>query len=132
VNRFSVDSVPIRVFKNNEAAGIPYPKSQPMRILCSLWNGDQWATEGGRKKIDWTKAPFTATYEGFGLDACVADSANPDPPCSSPTADSWWNRPEFQTLNQDQLGKLKWVRQTRVTHSYCKHPNAPPECALNP
>jgi hypothetical protein len=27
-----------------------------------------------KKETDWTEAPLTTTYEGFGLDACIADS----------------------------------------------------------
>ncbi|XP_020549900.1 xyloglucan endotransglucosylase/hydrolase protein 24-like [Sesamum indicum] len=35
---FLVDNIPIRVFRNNEAIGIPFPKSQAMKVHCSLWN----------------------------------------------------------------------------------------------
>ena len=66
LSRFWVDSIPIRVFKKNgEAAGIPYPSTRPMRIFSTLWNGDNWATDGGRVKVDWGKAPFVATYQSF-------------------------------------------------------------------
>ncbi|GJV17587.1 xyloglucan endotransglucosylase/hydrolase protein 22-like protein [Tanacetum coccineum] len=39
-----VDGTPIRVFKNMESNGVPYPKDMPMRVYLSLWDGDQWAT----------------------------------------------------------------------------------------
>ncbi|PHU07636.1 putative xyloglucan endotransglucosylase/hydrolase protein 25 [Capsicum chinense] len=32
----------------------------PHRIV--LWNADEWATQGGRVKTDWSLAPFTAYY----------------------------------------------------------------------
>ncbi|KAF3682922.1 Xyloglucan endotransglucosylase/hydrolase 2 [Capsicum annuum] len=32
----------------------------PHRI--ALWNADEWATQGGRVKTDWSLAPFTAYY----------------------------------------------------------------------
>ncbi|KAF2295664.1 hypothetical protein GH714_033505 [Hevea brasiliensis] len=53
---FYVDDVPIRVYKNNEAKGIPYPKLQSMGVYSTLWEADDWATRGGLEKIDWSKA----------------------------------------------------------------------------
>nr|XP_017245787.1 PREDICTED: xyloglucan endotransglucosylase/hydrolase protein 24-like [Daucus carota subsp. sativus] len=38
-----------------ESIGVPFPKSQHMRVYASLWNADDWATQGGRVKTDWTK-----------------------------------------------------------------------------
>ncbi|KAL4555953.1 hypothetical protein LXL04_038587 [Taraxacum kok-saghyz] len=64
---FLIDNIPVRVFHNNDAAGVPFPKSQPMRVYASLWNADDWATQGGRVKTDWTKAPFTASYRKFNV-----------------------------------------------------------------
>ncbi|KAK3031195.1 hypothetical protein RJ639_035352 [Escallonia herrerae] len=32
-----------------------------MRVYSSLWNADDWATQGEQVKTDWTKAPFTAS-----------------------------------------------------------------------
>ncbi|KAL8205788.1 hypothetical protein R6Q57_009339 [Mikania cordata] len=63
---FLIDNIPIRVF---EASGVPFPNSQPMRVYASLWNADDWATQGGRVKTDWTKAPFTASYRKFNANA---------------------------------------------------------------
>ncbi|KAH9320665.1 hypothetical protein KI387_015304, partial [Taxus chinensis] len=64
---FSVDGSPVRVFKNNEELGVPYPKKQPMRIYSSLWNAEDWATRGGLVKTDWTKAPFLASFRNFNF-----------------------------------------------------------------
>nr|XP_017245940.1 PREDICTED: LOW QUALITY PROTEIN: xyloglucan endotransglucosylase/hydrolase protein 15-like [Daucus carota subsp. sativus] len=68
---FLVDNNPIRVFNNQESIGVPFPKSQHMRVYASLWNADDWATDqGGRVKTDWTKAPFTAYYRNFNIKGC--------------------------------------------------------------
>ncbi|KAG5231901.1 brassinosteroid-regulated family protein [Salix suchowensis] len=84
---FLVDNIPIRVFKNAESIGVPFPKSQPMRIYSSLWNADDWATRGGLVKTDWTKAPFTAYYRNFRASACTwsygASSCGPSLPALS-------------------------------------------------
>ncbi|CAN1142670.1 Xyloglucan endotransglucosylase/hydrolase 2 [Linum perenne] len=62
---FMVDNIPIKVFKNAESLGVPFLKSQPMRIYSSLWNADDWATRDGLVKTDWSRAPFTAYYRNF-------------------------------------------------------------------
>ena len=47
-----MDDFPIRVYKNNEARGIPYPKMQAMGVYSTLWEADNWATGGGLEKIE--------------------------------------------------------------------------------
>lgn len=130
---FWIDSIPIRAFKNNEeAVGVPYPNSRPMRIIASLWNGEDWATDGGKVKTDWSQAPFVASYQSFEVHACSV-SLNSSPPC----ANNWWDQPEFQSLNEQQLSKLYWVRKNYLIYDYChdrsgRFPVTPAECALNP
>ncbi|KAG5560845.1 hypothetical protein RHGRI_004004 [Rhododendron griersonianum] len=66
---FYVDGIPIRQFNNLESRGVPYPKDQQMQIQCSLWEASDWATRGGHIKIDWSLAPFTASYRNFNVRA---------------------------------------------------------------
>ncbi|MQL91759.1 hypothetical protein Taro_024378 [Colocasia esculenta] len=94
---FSVDGIPIRDFRNNEARGVPFPKNQPMRIYSSLWNADDCASWGGLVKTDWSKAPFVAAYRNFNADACVAsrgtssNCASYKSPASGSRSSAWWN-----------------------------------------
>ncbi|KAK9106654.1 hypothetical protein Syun_022665 [Stephania yunnanensis] len=125
---FSVDGTPIRVFRNAEGLGVPYPKSQAMRLYSSLWCADDWATRGGLVKTDWTHAPFTASYRAYRADACVYTNGRSS--CSSSKA-TWWN----QALDSNALKKLKWVQQNYMIYNYCndakRFPGGfPPECAL--
>jgi beta-glucanase (GH16 family) len=130
---FWVDSIPIRAFKNNEeTAGVPYPNRRPMRIISTLWNGEDWATDGGRVKTDWSQAPFVASYQSFEIDACSVSSNS-----SLPCANNWWDQSEFQSLNQHQLRRLQWVRKNHMTYDYCHDRSGrfsvtPAECAFNP
>ncbi|KAK9115882.1 hypothetical protein Sjap_014829 [Stephania japonica] len=119
---------PFRVFRNSEGLGVPYPKSQPMRLYSSLWCADDWATRGGLVKTDWTHAPFTASYRAFKADACVYTNGRSS--CSSSKA-TWWN----QALDSNAVKKLKWVQQNYMIYNYCsdgkRFPGGfPPECAL--
>lgn len=70
LSRFYVDTTPIRVYKNNEDLGVPYPNSQGVGIYASLWDGSEWATDGGKVGLDWNAAPFVASFQGFGVDSC--------------------------------------------------------------
>lgn len=131
---FSVDGIPIRVFKNFESMGVPFPNTQPMRIYSSLWNADDWATQGGRIKTDWTKAPFTAAYRKFRARACVwyfgASSCTASKSPSS-LSNEWMNHELDSTSHE----KLRWVQKYYMIYNYCTDLNRfpqglPPECKL--
>ncbi|KAK4257660.1 hypothetical protein QN277_007221 [Acacia crassicarpa] len=113
---FSVDNTPIRVFKNLESFGVPFPKKQPMRIYSSLWNADDWATRGGLVKTDWSKAPFTASYRNFNAkNACVWSNGKSS--CSSnPTSSSSWLSQELDLTSQK---RLRWVQKNYMIYNYC-------------
>ncbi|XP_010677922.2 probable xyloglucan endotransglucosylase/hydrolase protein 23 [Beta vulgaris subsp. vulgaris] len=132
---FSVDGIPIREFNNMESQGVSFPKNQPMRIYSSLWNADDWATQGGRVKTDWTHAPFTASYRNFNANACVWASGSSS--CgSSPSADSgsdWLN----QELDSASLERMRWVQTNYMVYNYCadiqRFPQGlPTECTSTP
>ncbi|XP_021758129.1 probable xyloglucan endotransglucosylase/hydrolase protein 23 [Chenopodium quinoa] len=114
---FSVDGIPIREHKNMESQGIPFPKNQPMRIYSSLWNADDWATQGGRVKTDWTQAPFTASYRKFNADACVwASGSSSCGSGSSPSSSSDWLTEELDSASME---RMKWVQKNYMVYNYC-------------
>ncbi|CAN1258916.1 Xyloglucan endotransglucosylase/hydrolase 2, partial [Linum perenne] len=98
---FMVDNIPIRVFKNAESLGVPFPKSQPMRIYSSLWNADDWATRGGLVKTDWSRAPFTAYYRNFQPNSVAGGD---------------W---ESNELNAYGRRRLRWVQRYFMVYNYC-------------
>ncbi|KAM7503109.1 hypothetical protein LguiB_002013 [Lonicera macranthoides] len=128
---FLVDNIPIRVFHNSEAIGIPFPKNQPMRVYASLWNADDWATQGGRVKADWTKAPFVASYRNFKISSCAVSAGSS---CGSKSTDSA-NTEAWQTQELDGAGRnrLRWVQAKYMIYNYCSDvkrfsQGVPPEC----
>lgn len=102
---FLVDNTPIRVFKNAESVGVPFPKNQPMRIYSSLWNADDWATRGGLVKTDWSSAPFTAYYRNFYVQ----------------TGNSRFSNGAWQNQELDAYGRrrLRWVQKNFMIYNYC-------------
>lgn len=120
--RFSVDGTPIREFKNRESAGVAFPKNQPMRIYSSLWNADDWATQGGRVKADWSKAPFTASYRNFNANACVivkgrssCSTRSGSTTTTTTTSNSWLT----QELDNASQSRMKWVQKNYMIYNYC-------------
>lgn len=136
---FMVDNIPIRDFKNHESMGVPFPKSQPMRLYSSLWDAEEWATRGGIVKTDWSKAPFTAYYRNFNADACVWNSSSGASSCSwtGPMAailssqNTWFN----QELDGISYRRMRWVQRKYMIYNYCsdmkRFPTGRPrECRL--
>jgi xyloglucan:xyloglucosyl transferase len=132
--RFFVDDTPIRVFRNNEAIGVPYLNSQPMPILAAVWDGSTWATQGGKYPIDWAYQPFVASYQGFGVDGCLVVN-NDISYCAAGPVDAWWNAQHYQYLTPEQITTLKSVQSNYVYYDYCndkvRYPIVPPECVKN-
>ncbi|XVF28986.1 hypothetical protein REPUB_Repub15cG0080600 [Reevesia pubescens] len=113
---FLVDNTPIRVFKNAESVGVPFPKNQPMRIYSSLWNADDWATRGGLVKTDWTKAPFTAYYRNFKANACTWSGSASSCASTSSISDGVW---ETNGLDAPGRRRLRWVQKYFMIYNYC-------------
>ncbi|XP_052621880.1 xyloglucan endotransglucosylase protein 1-like [Lactuca sativa] len=111
---FLIDNIPVRVFNNNDAAGVPFPKSQPMRVYASLWNADDWATQGGRVKTDWTNAPFTALYRKFNANAKKVGPNSVS--TSSINDDQSWST---QGLDAAGRNRIRWVQTKHMIYNYC-------------
>ncbi|XP_021749186.1 probable xyloglucan endotransglucosylase/hydrolase protein 16 [Chenopodium quinoa] len=142
---FLVDETPIRIFRNHEKHGVAFPKNQPMTIHSSLWNADDWATQGGLVKTDWSKAPFTAYYRNFNIDACVVGSSssscafepeasiNSERPANGGTTRASWRSHD---LDANGRKRMRWVHKHFKVYDYCsdskRFPQGyPTECKHN-
>lgn len=110
-DRFFVDGVPIRVFKNNKQIGVNYPVL-PMYVAASLWNMTQWVGP-----VDWSKGPFVASYHGFDINGWLFSKFNLAN-CYSQTYE--WNRQGNWQLNAEQLKAYKDIRKRYMTYDYCQ------------
>ncbi|CAD6262415.1 unnamed protein product [Miscanthus lutarioriparius] len=124
-----VDGKAIRAFKNYEQYGVPFPTWQQQRLYGSLWDADEWATQGGRIKTDWSEAPFVAYYRNYTFTWC-----QPSPGvswCGAEPKDST----RFD-LDQKTLGELWWASQQYRIYDYCSdhkrfnESDFPKECSL--
>ncbi|KAL2480953.1 putative xyloglucan endotransglucosylase/hydrolase protein 25 [Abeliophyllum distichum] len=115
---FYVDGIPIREFKNLERRGVPFPKDQPMRIYSSLWDAEEWATQGGRVKTNWTLAPFTAGYTNFSAQACIWSYRTKSSACNSNDFKSKrWLKTGLDSRSRAQMKRLQ---KKHMVYDYCK------------
>ncbi|CAL5011318.1 unnamed protein product [Urochloa decumbens] len=108
---FLIDDTPIRAYKNDQARGVPFPTWQSMRVAGSLWDAEEWATQGGRVKTDWSQVPFYAYYRNFRVTPCV-----PSPGvawCGDEAPESAWFD---QRLDAAALQK---VQAENMIYDYC-------------
>nr|ADE44161.1 xyloglucan endotransglycosylase/hydrolase [Corchorus trilocularis] len=124
---FLGEDTPIRVYKNKEAKGVPYPKSQPMGGYSTLWETDDWATRGGLEKNDWSKTPFLAYYKDFEIEGWAV----PGPNNCAPNPRNWGEGTAYQGLKPLENKKNRGVRMNQMIYDYCtdksRDPVPPPE-----
>ncbi|GJN00200.1 hypothetical protein PR202_ga17614 [Eleusine coracana subsp. coracana] len=132
-----VDDTPIRVLRNltGVVPGYEFPAKQTMLVRASIWDGSDWATNGGQAKVDWSKAPFTAGYQGFDVDACATDgdSGSGATPCDSPAL--WWNGDEYRNVTDAQREAYEGAKKY-MYYNYCMdtvrfNNHMPPECSYD-
>ncbi|KAF0901138.1 hypothetical protein E2562_038160 [Oryza meyeriana var. granulata] len=106
-----VDGVPIRDYRNEAARGAAFPTWQKMRVHGSLWNADDWATQGGSVKTDWSAAPFYAYYRRLRVT-----------PCAPSPGVAWCGDepPESPRFKQEMdAAALRKAREEHLLYDYC-------------
>lgn len=131
--RFYVDSIPIRVYANK--TGVPYPSTGHMYVDSTLYDGSNWATNGGLTKVNWTYSPFIASYRSFFIDGCVWDNTTGLPLCAMMQPTLWWDAQNYQKLSPADQNLLELARSYSLFYDYCndttRYPIRPPECSWN-
>ena len=80
-----------------ESKGIAFPNNQTMRLYASIWDGENWATQGGGIKTNRTAAPFTASFKNFKGNACIWSSTKRASFCKPNS----YSKPKFKWLSQE-------------------------------
>ncbi|XP_057537085.1 probable xyloglucan endotransglucosylase/hydrolase protein 26 [Amaranthus tricolor] len=130
-----VDGKPIRVYRKHQ--GYDYPDAQPMKAYASFWNADDWATQKGRVKTDWSLAPFKAMVQNYKDDACKCtqnDQSCVDR-CSVKNENNWWTKDKYQKLSPTQKEEMDRIRANYMIYDFCADPKrfngtVPQECSL--
>ncbi|KAL0326805.1 UNVERIFIED_CONTAM: putative xyloglucan endotransglucosylase/hydrolase protein 28 [Sesamum angustifolium] len=127
---FYVDNVPIREIKRTEAMGGDFP-SKPMSLYATIWDGSEWATNGGKYKVSYKYAPYIAEFSDFVLHGCAVD------PIEQSKCD---DAAKFASIpagiTRQQRAKMVSFRNKHMQYSYCydrsRYKIPPSECVIDP
>ncbi|KAL6140456.1 hypothetical protein ACLB2K_058755 [Fragaria x ananassa] len=108
-------------FSRTSKQSFPYPHSKPMRVYCSFWNADDWATQGGKVKADWSQGSKTVSYKNYNINACM--SWQQDCATSNTDPKSWQN----YDIGEAGHDRLRWVQEKIRVSNYCADKGRFPE-----
>ncbi|KAI3420568.1 DUF3444 domain-containing protein [Psidium guajava] len=132
---FYVDEVPVREIARSEAMGGDFP-SKPMSLYATIWDASDWATSGGRYKVNYKYAPFVSEFKALVLEGCRADPIREAPAEGCREKDAQLEARGFATVTPAQRRSMRWFRERYMYYSYCydtlRYPVPPPECVIVP
>jgi xyloglucan:xyloglucosyl transferase len=132
---FYVDDVPVREVRRSPAMGGDFP-SKPMSLYATVWDASNWATSGGKYKVNYRHGPFVASFTDLALDGCRVD--DPGIRVTLPAGDRCAaaeealraSEPAVMTLEKQQA--MRRFREQNMVYSYCydtlRYPVPFPEC----
>ncbi|KAI3729028.1 hypothetical protein L6452_17674 [Arctium lappa] len=108
---FLVDNIPVREVINIGAMSYAYPL-KPMSLYATIWDGSNWATEGGKYPTNYKYAPFVASLGELKMEGCVIENTSlsvADDLCSNnATISNLVEGEEYATLSKQQRVALNW------------------------
>ncbi|XP_047315025.1 probable xyloglucan endotransglucosylase/hydrolase protein 30 [Impatiens glandulifera] len=136
---FYIDDVPIREIVRNEAMGGDFP-SKPMALYATIWDASNWATSGGKYKVNYKYAPFLTKFTDLVLHGCVSDPIDevliPSSCMSEGGEDDRFRNIDDIQITPRQRQAMKKYRHKYMYYSYCydnlRYPITPPECVIDP
>ncbi|KAM0008050.1 putative xyloglucan:xyloglucosyl transferase [Helianthus debilis subsp. tardiflorus] len=125
---FYVDNVAIREIKRTESMGGDFP-SKPMTLYATIWDASEWATNGGKYKVNYKYAPYVAEFSNFVLHGCTVDPIE----LMSLQCDPETN---VDSIIPMERIKMESFRKNHMKYSYChdkiRYTTPPSECFVDP
>ncbi|XP_030533712.1 probable xyloglucan endotransglucosylase/hydrolase protein 30 [Rhodamnia argentea] len=132
---FYVDEVPIREIIRNDAMGGDYP-AKPMALYATIWDASDWATSGGRYKVNYKYAPFVTEFKDLFLQGCPVNPLDQYPSDHCYDKLALLDAQDFSTVTAARRMAMRQFRQNYMYYSYCydtvRYPIPPPECVILP
>lgn len=127
---FYIDNIPIREMVRTPSMGGDFP-SKPMSLYATIWDGSNWATLGGRYKVNYKYAPFVSEFADLVLHGCSVDPTDHLSTCDKHESDRY----DSITLTTEQRAAMEEIRRKYVTYSYCydreRYPTPTSECSID-
>ncbi|KAJ4825228.1 putative xyloglucan endotransglucosylase/hydrolase protein 28 [Turnera subulata] len=131
---FYVDNIPIREVKRTESMGADFP-SKPMSLYATIWDGSDWATNGGKYRVNYKYAPYVSEFSDFVIHGCAVDPLEHFAKCD-PTESSSGGGGIPREVTPMQRVKMESFRAKHMTYSYCydrlRYSVPLSECTINP
>ncbi|CAL9768678.1 unnamed protein product [Musa acuminata subsp. burmannicoides] len=128
---FYIDNTPIREVIRTQAMGGQFP-SKPMSLYATIWDGSNWATLGGRYKVNYKYAPYVAEFGDLILHGCAVDPSDHTQSCQQPDVLLY----DAITMSTVQRSAMEKFRKKYMTYSYChdrvRYQTLLPECTIGP
>ncbi|KAJ3672609.1 hypothetical protein LUZ60_007330 [Juncus effusus] len=132
---FYVDETPIREVKRNDEMKGDYP-SKSMSLYATIWDASNWATSGGKYKVNYKYSPFTSEFSNLSLIGCRVDPVELTPlseeNCTK--ANNELMETELQVMTEEKREKMRQFREKYMTYSVCydtwRYPEMLPECEV--
>ncbi|KAK9095576.1 hypothetical protein Scep_027045 [Stephania cephalantha] len=132
---FYVDDVPIREVVRSEAMGGDYP-AKPMSLYATIWDASNWATNGGKYKVNYKYAPFVSEFTNLVLQGCTVDPIQQLPAATCSEKRSALEAADYAAITPARRAAMRKFRQRYMYYSYCydllRYPVPPPECVIIP
>ncbi|KAF8412603.1 hypothetical protein HHK36_000572 [Tetracentron sinense] len=130
---FYIDEVPIREVVRSEAMGGDYP-SKPMSLYATIWDASNWATSGGKYKVNYKYAPFISEFSDLVLQGCAVDPIQQVPAAGCSEKDAELESADYAVVTPERRMGMRKFRQKYMYYSYCydtlRYPVPPPECMI--
>ncbi|XP_071706042.1 probable xyloglucan endotransglucosylase/hydrolase protein 30 [Rutidosis leptorrhynchoides] len=131
---FYIDDVPIREVLRSEEMGSDFP-SKPMALYATIWDASNWATNGGKYKVNYKYAPFVTEMTDLVLHGCVSDPIQQLVAENCVEMDKQLETIHYNNITPKQRGAMKRFREKYMYYSYCydtlRYPVPPPECVID-
>ncbi|MED6120892.1 putative xyloglucan endotransglucosylase/hydrolase protein 28 [Stylosanthes scabra] len=124
---FYVDNVPIREVKRTESMGGDFP-SKPMTLYATIWDASDWATDGGKYRVNYKYAPYVAEFKDFVMHGCRVDPIENVAMCNNVQN----SRANIMPKHRIEMENF---RNNHMTYSYCydrvRYQVPLPECVIS-
>ncbi|KAJ4842579.1 putative xyloglucan endotransglucosylase/hydrolase protein 30 [Turnera subulata] len=132
---FYIDDIPIREIVRSDEMKLDYP-SKPMSLYATIWDASNWATSGGKYKVNYKYAPFVSEFQDLVLEGCPVDPIQELSATDCFESDARLETADYSVITRKQRLAMRRFRQRFMYYSYCydslRYPVPPPECVIDP